>query len=122
MTIVPDEATLGVELRVAQTDIDQVAIGQRAVLRLTAFNQRTTPEVRGSVSHVGADLTRNSATGRSYYVARVTLDAPASATGPGVKLVPGMPIEGFVETGTRTALSLLVKPVSDQLNRALREN
>lgn len=122
MTIVPDEATLGVELRVAQTDIDQIAIGQRAVLRLSAFSQRTTPEVYGIVTHVGADLTRDPTTGRSYFVARVAMDVPTSTTGRDFKLVPGMPVEGFVETGKRTALSLLFKPVSDQLARALREN
>ncbi len=122
MTIVPDQAMLAVELRVSQTDIDQIAVGQRVVLRLSAFSQRTTPEVHGSVTHVGADLTRDPTTGRSYFVARVTMDVPTNTTEQDFKLVPGMPVEGFVETGKRTALSILFKPITDQLARAMREN
>lgn len=122
MTVVPTAAMLSAELRIAQTDIDQIAIGQRAVLRLSAFNQRTTPEVPGLVTHIGADLTRDPATGRNHFVARVAMDAPKAVAGQDFKLVPGMPVEGFVETGRRTALSLLFKPITDQLNRAMRED
>jgi HlyD family secretion protein len=38
-----------------------------------------------------------------------------------VKLVPGMPVEAFVNTGDRTVMSYLMKPLSDQINRAFRE-
>jgi HlyD family secretion protein len=36
-------------------------------------------------------------------------------------LVPGMPVEVFVKTGERRVLSYLVKPLSDQITRAFRE-
>jgi membrane fusion protein, type I secretion system len=37
-----------------------------------------------------------------------------------VKLTPGMPVEAFIETGERTMLSYLIKPLHDQLMRSFR--
>ncbi len=121
MMIVPSEDALLVEARLAPGDIDQVVVGQPARLRFTALNQKATPELTGTVIHVGADLTRDPTTGREHFTARITLDEGQSAKFNGVKLVAGMPVEGFIATGQRTALSYLLKPLSDQIERALRE-
>jgi HlyD family secretion protein len=118
MLIVPSTDELSVEVRVATSDIDQVHVGQTAILRFTAFNQRTTPEISGTVTRVGADLTREAQTNAVFYVARIR---PDEAQREGLKLLPGMPVEAFIATGERTALSYLVKPVTDQLSRAFRE-
>src|SRR5215210_8196329 len=67
MLIVPKADALTVEAKIAPQDIDQVRIGHRAVLRFSAFNQRTTPELTGEVSLVSADITQDQKTGNSFY-------------------------------------------------------
>ena len=121
MLVVPAADQLIVEARVNPTDIDQVSVGQQAVIRLPAFNQRITPELNASVLSVSADLSRDEATGATYYVARLKINDGELDRLQGKTLVPGMPSEVFIETGARTALSYLVKPLSDHLNRVFRE-
>ena len=122
MLIVPEADDLSIEVKIQPQDIDQMRIGQEAVLRLSAFSQRTTPEIRGRISRVAADLTQNQKTGFAFYTARVEVSELELARLKELKLVPGMPVEAFVQTGERTALSYLAKPLSDQLNRAWRED
>ena len=121
MLIVPDADTLMVEAKIAPQDIDQLRMGQNAVLRFSAFNQRTTPEISGSLNRISPDTTSDERTGQSYYIARIAVSAEEIARLGSVKLVPGMPVEVFVQTGERKVLSYLVKPLSDQLSRAFRE-
>ncbi|WP_379071183.1 HlyD family type I secretion periplasmic adaptor subunit [Mesorhizobium sp. UC22_110] len=121
MQIVPVTDELTVEAHIAPQDIDQVATGQNAILRLSAFNQQTTPELTGTLSRVSADLTTDERTGMSYYVARVKLPKVEVAKLHGLALTPGMPAEVFFPTGDRTMLSYLVKPLSDQIQKAFRE-
>jgi HlyD family secretion protein len=121
MLIVPQADNLAVEAKVNPQDIDQVKIGQQALLRLSALNQRTTPELNGIVSRVSADTTADQRTGQSYYVVRIAMPAEEIARLGAVKLIPGMPVETFVQTGTRTMLSYLMKPLHDQLMRSFRE-
>ena len=121
MLIVPEEDSLTIQTRVAPTDIDQVTIGRQATLKLTAFNQKETPELKGHVVQVSADVTTDPKTGQSYYVARVEMDEKSRKTVGDLKLIPGMPVEVFMATGERTALSYLAKPFTDQVDRAFRE-
>jgi HlyD family secretion protein len=121
MLIVPQSDNLSVEARVNPQDIDQLQIGQRTLLRLSAFNQRTTPELNGTVSRISADTALDQRTGQSYYTIRVSMPAEEIARLGDVRLIPGMPVEAFVQTGNRTMLSYLMKPLQDQLMRAFRE-
>ena len=121
MMIVPQSDDLQVEAKVNPQDIDKLQIGQKTLLRLSAFNQRTTPELNGVVSRVSPDVTTDQRTGQSYYTIRVSMPAQEIARLGDVKLIPGMPVEAFVQTGDRTMLSYLIKPLSDQLMRAFRE-
>ncbi len=121
MLIVPDADNLQVEAKVRPQDIDQVQIGQPAVLRFSAFNMRTTPEINGTITRVSADTTTDQRTGQSYYTIRVTLPQDVSALLGDVKLLPGMPVEAFVQTGDRTVISYLMKPLRDQFMRTFRE-
>ena len=121
MLIVPQADNLSVEARVNPQDIDQLQLGQKTLLRFSAFNQRTTPELIGVVSRVSADTTTDQRTGQSYYTLRVALPPEEVARLGDVKLIPGMPVEAFVQTGDRTMMSYLVKPLQDQLMRAFRE-
>lgn len=121
MQIVPTQDALVVEARIQPADIDQLHIGQQAVLRFSAFNQRTTPEINGMVATVAADLIHNPQTGEAWYTARIRITPDEiKKLGPLI-LVAGMPVEAFIQTGERSALSYLVKPLADQISRAMRE-
>ncbi len=121
MLIVPEADKLIVEAKVQPQDIDQLHVGQAAVLRFSAFNQRTTPEVNGFVSLVSADVSQDQKTGATYYTIRVAVPAEEISRLGDVKLVPGMPVEAYVQTSPRTVLSYLVEPLHDQIQKAFRE-
>jgi HlyD family secretion protein len=121
MLIVPDSDRLILEVRVNPQDIDQIKIGQRALLRFSAFNQRTTPEVYGSVTQISADIVVEQRTGANFYAVRITIDEKEVARLGQVKLVAGMPVESFIETDQRTIMSYLLKPIADHGLRAFRD-
>jgi HlyD family secretion protein len=121
MMIVPKADDLSVEAKVAPQDIDKLQIGQKTLLRLSAFNQSTTPELNGFVTRVSADVTTDQRSGQTYYTIRVGLPADEVKRLGDVKIIPGMPVEAFVQTGDRTMFSYLLKPFSDQLMRTFRE-
>lgn len=119
LTIVPDDADLSIEFRVAVTDIDQVTLGKEATLRFSAFNQRVTPEAEGKVTRVAAAAQVDPATGQSYYNAEVEVTDEAIDV---TQLVPGMPVEVFVQTEEQSAIAYFMKPFTDQVSRAFRED
>lgn len=121
MMVVPRDDALIVEARIAPQDIDQVRLGQDAVLRFPNFNQRTTPEIMGSVARIGADVSRDDKANPGHFVVRIAIPAGELARLPDTKLMPGMPVEVFVRTTERTVLSYLVKPLAEQARRAFRE-
>ncbi|MDI1287146.1 MAG: HlyD family type I secretion periplasmic adaptor subunit [Reyranella sp.] len=120
MLIVPESDSLMVEAKVAPQDIDQVHVGQHAVLRFAAFNQRTTPELDGEVVHIGADVAQDDRAGEPYYSVRIRVRDGELARLDGLHLIAGMPVEAFIQTTPRTVASFLVKPLTDQLARAFR--
>ena len=121
MLIVPDADMLTIEAKVAPQDVDQLRIDQNALLRFSAFSQRKTPEIIGTLSRISPDTTTDERTGQSYYTVRVAVEAAEIRRLGTVKLVPGMPVEVFMQTGDRNVLSYLMKPLTDQLARAFRE-
>jgi membrane fusion protein, type I secretion system len=121
MLIVPEADALRVEVKIQPQDIDQVHIGQRAVLRFSAFNQRTTPEINGEVSRISADISTDAKTGMNFYTVRISVPDPELARLGPFRLVPGMPVETFIQTSPRTLLSYLVRPLRDQIEKAFRE-
>ncbi len=120
MLIVPESDSLIVEAKVAPHDIDQVHVGQLAVLRFAAFNQRTTPEVDGEVIHIGADVAQDDRASEPYYSVRIRVLDGEFARLEGLQFLAGMPVEAFIQTTPRTVASFLVKPLTDQLARAFR--
>ncbi|MES0385775.1 MAG: HlyD family type I secretion periplasmic adaptor subunit, partial [Hyphomicrobium sp.] len=111
MLIVPKADNLTVEAKATPADIDQLSLGQAARLRFSALNQRTTPEIFGTLSRISADITTDANTGANYYTVRVALSADEVSRLGDTALVPGMPVEVFVKTGERKVLSYLVKPL-----------
>ncbi len=120
-TIVPENAELKFEAKIPPASIDQVRQGQQARIRLTAFDRNTTPEMKATVVMVSPASTRDPSTNQEYYVAEVELNHEALGQLNGMRLVPGMPADVFISTEERTAASYLVKPFTDQMNRAFRE-
>jgi membrane fusion protein, type I secretion system len=121
MLIVPEADNLSVEVKVNPQDIDQLQLNQKAILRFSAFNARTTPEIEGIVTRISADTSTDQRTGQTYYTVRISMPAEQIERLGNVKLLPGMPVEAFVQTGDRTMLSYLMKPLHDQVMRAFRE-
>jgi HlyD family secretion protein len=121
MLIVPESDNLLVEVKVDPKDIDQLQFGQPVLLRFSAFNSRTTPELSGTVVRIAADTTTDQRTGQSYYLVRISMTADEIKRLGDVRLTPGMPVEAFIQTGDRTMLAYLIKPLHDQLMRSFRE-
>ncbi len=109
------------ETQVRPVDIDQMSPGQHARVRFPSFDQRTTPELNAELLTISADLNQDERTGMSFYVARLVIDESELTKLGDQALVPGMPVETFLQTGDRTVLSYLVKPIRDQIAHALRE-
>jgi HlyD family secretion protein len=120
MLIVPEADKLTVEAKVNPQDIDQVKIGQTALLRLSAFNLQATPEIYGTVTRISADAASDQRTGLTYYTIRIAMPPQEVAKLGEITVIPGMPVEAFVQTEERTMLSYFLKPLNDQLMRAFR--
>lgn len=121
MEVVPDLESLQIEARLQPNDIDQVRMGQSAFIRFSAFNQRVTPQLAGTVSYVSADTSRDQQSNAPYFTIRVTIPEEERRRLAGLQLVSGMPAEVFLQTGNRTMMSYLLKPITDQLQRAFVE-
>ena len=117
MEIVPESDELQIEARLPPHEVDHVRTGQRAYIRFSAFNQRTTPQLEGVVSYVSADLTHDPKGNAAYYTVRVTLPPGERRRLGALELVSGMPVEVFLQTGSRTMMSYLLKPITDQFLR-----
>ncbi len=121
MLIVPDDGELSVDVAIQPSDISQVSVGQKSILRFTGIHNGLAPEITGSVTRVGADLSRSEQGRAQFFMARVSVDAQEMQKLKDAKIVPGMPVEVFVQTNTYTAMAYLMKPITDQFRRALRE-
>lgn len=122
LDIVPDQERLQVETKIRTSDVDKVKPGQTAMLRFSAFNLRSTPELKGRVAQISADVHTEERTGAAYYVVRIDIPPAQIARLGGLKLVSGMPVESFIQTERRSMLSYLLKPMTDQFKRAFRES
>ena len=117
----PDRDTLIVAARISPNDVDQLRIGQAARVTFSGLDRQTTPDMAGTLIFISPDLAQDQHTGASYYRIKIRLDAGQMARSRQISLKPGMPAEVFVETGNRSILSFLIKPLLDQINRAFRE-
>ena len=123
MFIVPQDRPLIIATQVQLTDIDQIFVGQDVTLRLSAFDQRRTPELKGQVTLVSADSFQDDNNSLAYYRAEVQLNQGEVERLPeDMTLIPGMPVEAFVRTDDRSPLGYLVKPLSDYFTKAFRES
>jgi epimerase transport system membrane fusion protein len=119
--IVPQSDELVVEARVTPIDIDRVSVGQDATIRFSAFSS-SVPTISGTVLSVSADAVVDQNTGVPYYMARVQVTPEGLQELGDLELVPGMPAEVFIASGSRTFLQYVMKPFSNALARSLIED
>ena len=123
MFLVPQDRPLVIATKVQPTDIDQINLGQEVTLRFSAFDQRRTPELLGTVTLVSADIFQDDVTGAAFYQAEVQLNAGEIEKLPAdMVLIPGMPVEAFVRTAERSPMDYLLKPLADYFAKAFRES
>jgi HlyD family secretion protein len=121
MFVIPQDQPLIVSARVEAIHIDQIHVGQTATLRFSAFNQRKTPEISGTVISVSADVLQDEVTGQTYYQVEVVPLADELPKLEEQVLLPGMPVEAYLRTDERTPISYLTKPFTDYFSRSFRE-
>jgi len=122
MFLIPQDRPLVIAARIATINIDEVEVGQPVVLRFSAFSSRTTPEIDGVLARVSADALVDEQTHSSFYRAEVTIPEAQRAKLGALTLVPGMPVEVYIQTGERSPLAYLIKPLGDYFARAFRES
>lgn len=120
--VIPQDRPLVISARLATINVDEVQVGQPVVLRFSAFSSRTTPEIDGVLGRVSADALIDETTQMPYYRAEVTIPPEQLAKLGDLQLIPGMPVEVFIQTGERSPMAYLVKPLADYFNRAFRES
>jgi HlyD family secretion protein len=122
MLVVPDDDTLSIQAKVQPSDIDELGPNQPVLLRFSAFNARTTPELNGQINWIAPDQIEDENTESRYYLVRIGVPQSELNRLRGLKVIPGMPVEVFIQTESRTILSYLLKPLADQMMRAFRES
>ena len=120
--LIPQDRPLVIATRVPPIHVDQVHVGQAVKLVFSAFSSRDTPELTGHVAVVSADALIDQRTQAPYYRAEILLDDGEMAKLAGKTLIPGMPVEAFIQTDARTPLAYLLKPFTDYFARAFRES
>ncbi len=122
MFIVPQDRPLVITTQVVPQDIDQIFVGQEVAVRFSAFDQRRTPELFGTVTQVSADAFQDQGSQVSYYRAEIALNEGELARLPqDMILIPGMPVEAFISTQQRSPMDYLIKPLADYFAKAFRE-
>jgi len=120
MLVVPESDALIIEAKVLPQDVDQIHVGQAAVVQFAAFNRRTTPELNGEVIGIGADITADERRNETYYAVRIRISDKELARLDGLMPMAGMPVEVFIQTSPRTVMTYLTKPIREQFERAFR--
>ena len=121
--LVPQDKPLVIMAQVEPIHIDEIFVNQDVTLRFSALDSRTTPELFGRVVQISADAFQDENTAFSYYRAEIELNEGEMTRLPdGTILIPGMPVEAYIQTADRTPLAYLIKPLADYFAKAFRES
>jgi HlyD family type I secretion membrane fusion protein len=121
MEIVPINDQLNIEAHVRPEDADEVHIGMVSKVNLGAYKQRRLPMITGTVTNVSADRLTDQKTGQPYFNVVVAVDLAQLKDYPDIKLIPGMPVDVSMQTGSRTALEYFIEPITSVFRRGMRE-
>ncbi len=121
--LIPQDRPLIIAARIPPIHVDQVGVGQQVVVKFSAFDSRSIPDLFGTVIQISADAFTDEASGQSFYRAEIKLPEAEMAKLPeGLTLIPGMPVESFIQTREQSPLAYLVRPLAEYFNRAFRES
>jgi HlyD family secretion protein len=120
--IIPQDRPLVISVRVQPINIDEIHPGQQVRLVFPAFSARSMPEIFGHITTVSADALTDQRSQIAYFRAEILLNDGELAKLTQQTLLPGMPVEAFIETGARSPLSYLLKPFTDYFSKAMRES
>lgn len=120
--IVPQDRPLVIVAQVSPIHVDEINVGQPVRVSFPAFPSRTTPQLAGKLVNISADALSDSKTGITFYRAEISLDDGEMARLDGKALIPGMPVQAFIETEERTPMAYLLKPFTDYFRLAFRES
>lgn len=123
MSIVPQHEELIIEAKVKPQDIDNVAVGMRSKIQLTAYKGKKVPKINGELINISPDILMDEQTKESYFLARVSISKKdLEKLKSKVELYPGMPAQVFIINGSRSLISYLFTPISDSAYKAFRED
>jgi HlyD family secretion protein len=119
--VVPTGQEMGIAARVDALHVDAVFVDQPAALHFTAFQSRMMPEIIAIVRRISPSVLTDPRTNQLYYSVYIDTSPDQLARLGDVTLVSCMPVEVFIQTGTRTPLNYLLRPLTDYFARAFRE-
>ncbi len=122
LSIVPQDRPLLITVHVAPVNVEEVSAGQLVRLHFSAFTGRTAPELTGRLRDLSADAFKDDRTGQSYYRAEIVLSPDATAELNGKAILPGMPVQAFIQTGEHTPLAYLLKPLREYFDQAMHDS
>jgi HlyD family secretion protein len=120
--IIPQDRPLVIVAQVSPIHVDEIHVGQPVRVSFPAFPSRTTPQLAGKLVNISADALSDSKTGATYYRAEISLDDGEMAKLGKDTLIPGMPVQAFIQTEERTPMAYLLKPFTDYFRLAFRES
>ena len=121
LEIVPFQDTLLVEANIRPADIAFIYPGQKAVIKLTAYDYAIYGGLNGFVEHISADTIVDTR-GDSYYRVRIRTDHTHLGNDDNPwPIIPGMTTQIDILTGKKTVLEYLLNPVLRAKEKALRE-
>ncbi len=120
--IIPQDRPLIIVVQLPPIHVDEVHVGQLVEVVFAAFSARTTPQLEGHLVTISADAMSDQASKQSYYRAEIELSPGELDKLEGQTVIPGMPVQAFISTGDRTPMAYLLKPFTDYLHMAMREN
>lgn len=119
--VVPQDRALVISAKIAPANIDSVRLNQVVEISVTALADHDAPRLTGKISVISADALADTNGGLQYYRVEIVLDpGQLERIAPG-RLLPGMPVAVFVQTGAQTPMAYLLQPFAAYFSRALLE-
>ncbi len=125
MQIVPTDRNFIVQAQVSPMDIDVLKIGQKAEMRFSVFSESSKmPPLYGMLHDISNDVYENPQQQQIFYKANLILtdESLSLLDEHQLILISGMPVEVMIQTGERTVLGYMLKPVKDMLAHAFNES
>ena len=120
MQIVPDIGKFVIDVQMSPLDIDRIRVGQEAEVRFAVF--KDSYAISGELTNISADSMVNESTGEPFYEAKVELFEEQLELLGDEELVPGMPADVLVKTGSRTLLGYITSPLHRMFENSLIED